>query len=68
MTDTLGRYGLLYGFSAGRSFRHSALNDVVKHALYGAGIPSVLVPLGVVLRENTCPDGLTIIPSKNEKA
>ena len=39
MTDTLGHHGLSCCFSAGRSFRHSALNDVVKRALYEVGIP-----------------------------
>ena len=52
MMDTLGHQGLSCCFIDGRSFRHSALNDVVKRALYGAGIPSVLEPLGVELGEN----------------
>ena len=51
--DTLGHRGQSCHFSAGQSFRHSALNDVVKHALYGAGIPSVLEPLGVDLEKKT---------------
>ena len=37
-------------------------------ALYGAGIPSVLEPLGVDLGENTRPDGFTIVPYKNVKS
>ena len=39
----------------------------MKRALYGAGIPSVLEPLGVDLGKNTRPDGLTIVPYKNGK-
>ena len=68
MMDTLGHHGLSCHFSAGRSFIHSALNYVVKRAFYGAGIPSVLEILGVDLGENTCPDGLIIVPYKNGKA
>ena len=41
---------------------------MVKCVLYGARIPSVLEPLGVDLGENTCPDGLTIVPYKNGKS
>ena len=41
---------------------------MVKCSLYGTGIPSVLEPLGVDLGENTCPDGLTIVPYKNGKS
>ena len=67
MMDTLG-HRLSCRFNAGRCFRHSALKDVVKRALYGAGIPFVLEPLGIDLGENTCPDGLTIVPSKNGKS
>ena len=68
MMDTLGHHGLSCCFSARRSFRHSASNDVLKWALYGAGIPSVLEPLRDHLGKNTFPDGLTIVPSKNGKS
>ena len=66
--DTLWHHGLSCHFSAGRSFRHSALNDVVKRALQGAGIPFVLEPLGLDLGENTHPEGLIIVSNENGKS
>ena len=68
MMVALGHHGLLCRFSAVHSQRHTALNNVVKHALHGAGVPSVLEPLGFDCGDSTYPDGLSIVPKKNGRS
>ena len=68
MMDTLSHHGVSCRLSTGRSQRHTALNDVVKHALHGAGIPSVLEPLDLYRRESIHPDGLSIVPYNNKRS
>ena len=58
--DRLGHHGLSCRFSAGRLPRHANLNDVVKRALATHGIPSLLEPVGLDLRDSRRPDGVTV--------
>ena len=68
LTDELGVHGLSCRKSAGRHFRHSAVNDLIKRSLASAEIPSRLEPTGIVRNntgdntDNKRPDGLTIAP------
>ena len=48
--------------------KDTALNDMVKRALHGAGVPSVLEPLGLDHGESIHPDGLRIVPYKNGRS
>ena len=51
-------------FSKGRFSRHSALNDLVKHFLDSAMIPSHLEPTGLYCTDGKRPDGATLVPWK----
>ena len=66
--DKLGHHGLSCHFSANCSQRHTALNDVVKHAIHKAGVSSVLEPFGLDHGESICPGGLSIVPYKNGRS
>lgn len=60
--NRLGHHGLSVSCikSAGRFSRHANLNDVVKRALSGAGLSSVLEPQGLDRGDERRPDGLTL--------
>ena len=60
--DRRGLHPLSCKFSAGRIPRHSAINDVVKRALSGCGIPSLLEPVGINRGDGGRPDGITLFP------
>ena len=60
--DSLGLHPLSCRFSAGRSARHAAVNDVVKRALIRCGVPSSLEPTGINRGDGKRPDGITLIP------
>ena len=67
--DSRGIHGLSCRTSAGRSARHSMLNDIICRALASAGIPSVKEPVGLGsyvdeggVEKGLRPDGLTLIP------
>ena len=60
--DSLGHHGLACRYSAGRLPRHANINDVVKRALATLGIPSLLEPVGLDLRDSRRPDGVTVFP------
>lgn len=65
MMDARGLHGLSCKYSAGRHPRHAALNDVVKRALQGAGIPSILEPVGIDRGDGKRPDGISVFPFTN---
>ena len=64
--DSSGRHGLSCRKSAGRSFRHSSVNDLIKRALATAEIPSRLEPTYLARtnnkNENKRPDGISLTP------
>ena len=66
--DHLGLHPLSCRFSAGRLPRHAGLNDIIKRALNTAGIPSVLEPPGLDRGDGRRPDGMSVVPYKNDKA
>ena len=57
-------HGLSYRKSAGRHFRHAALNDIIHRALSAARIPSRLEPSGLARADGERPDGITLAPWK----
>ena len=66
--DSLGLHGLSCKFSAGRHPRHSAPNYVVKRSLRGAGVPSILEPVGVDSGDGKRPDGIAVFPFSRGKS
>ena len=62
VVDRRGLHPLSCKFSAGRIPRHSAINDVVKRALSGCGIPTLLEPVGINRGDGRRPDGITLFP------
>jgi hypothetical protein len=60
--NALGIHGLSCIYSAGRSLRHSLLNNIVHKALVRAQIPSVLEPNGMFPGSGLRPDGATLVP------
>ena len=65
IVDKKGLHTLSCRFSAGRSARHAAINDVVKRALVGCGFPSSLEPTGINRGDGKRPDGMTLFPWRN---
>ena len=65
VADKEGHHPLSCRFSTGRSARHAAVNDVVKRALVGCGVPSSLEPTGISRGDGKRPDGITLFPWKN---
>ena len=57
-----GWHGLSCLKSAGRFFRHSSLNALVKQSLSSILIPSVLEPRHLYRTNQKQPDGLTLVP------
>ena len=66
--DQLGLYGLSCKKSEGCHYRHSAMNDILHHAMTSAQIPSRLEPSGLVRSDGKRPDGVTLVPWKNGKS
>ena len=66
--DVLGLHGFSCLYSAGRSPRHSHLNDIIKRSLAVAGVPSILEPLGLDPISGIRPDGVTVFPFCNGKS
>ena len=60
--DVFGMHPLSFRFSVGRIPHHSALNDIVRHGLSAAGIPSMHKPLGLSCGDGKRPDGITVCP------
>ena len=60
VVDRFGHHGLSCRYSAGRFPRHVNLNDVVKHGLAAAGVPSWLGPVGLDRGDGRRPDGITV--------
>ena len=65
--DSKGLHTLSCKYSAGRFPRHSAINDVIKRALSGCGIPSLLEPVGINRGDGKRPDGVTLFPFSRGK-
>ena len=65
VVDKKGLHTLSCRYSAGRIARHAAVNDVVKRALVGCGIPSTLEPTGINRGDGKRPDGITLFPWRN---
>lgn len=66
--DTRGLHGLSCRYSAGRIPRHTALNDIIKRSLMGAGVPAVLEPVGIDRGDGKRPDGITVFPFSGGKS
>ena len=66
--DRQDHHGLSCVRSAGRHARHSNLNDVLRRALCGAGLESVLEPAGLDRGDGRRPDGLTLFPYSRGKS
>ena len=60
--DARGIHGLSCQRSAGRSTRHSLLNDIIHRALIKAKIPAHKEPQGLLVDSAMRPDGVTLIP------
>ena len=60
-----GLHPLSCRYSAGRAPRHAAINDVVRRALVGCGVPSTLEPTRINRGDGKRPDGITLFPWKN---
>ncbi|CAH2268990.1 jg16015 [Pararge aegeria aegeria] len=58
----LGHHGLSCNRSAGRLYRHGAINDIFRRALASASIPAQLEPPGFFRDDGKRPDGMTIVP------
>lgn len=58
----LGTHGLSCRKSEGRHSRHAAMNNIIKHALSSAGVPSRLEPPGLSRSDGKRPDGMTLVP------
>lgn len=65
--DQYGRHGLSCKRSAGRTIRHSSINDIIKRALTTAECPSILEPNGCSRTDGKRPDGMTLMPWSNGK-
>eukprot|EP00731_Ephydatia_muelleri_P021279 Em0013g1006a len=52
-------HGLSCKRSAGRHYRHSAMNDIIHRALVAAHVPSRLEPSGLYRSDGKRPDGIT---------
>ena len=52
--------------SPGRTGRHHALNDLVARAFASAGLPVTKEPHGLTRSDGKRPDGLTMVPCKEE--
>lgn len=66
--DKYGIHGLSCQKSAGRFFRHSSLNDIVRRALNTINVPSVLEPVGLARDDGKRPDGMTLVPWERGRA
>ena len=62
MVDTRGDHGLPCERSAGRTLRHTYINDLIYYALLQAGLPSTKEPAGLLCTDGKRPDGLTNMP------
>ncbi|XP_061717746.1 uncharacterized protein LOC133525501 [Cydia pomonella] len=60
--EALGRHGLYCQSSAGRNFRHAALNDLIRRALGTVNIPATLEPVGLSAADGKRPDGCSLVP------
>ena len=68
LVDARGTHGLACRRSAGRSARHSHINDIIWRALKRAGVPSTKEPSGLSRTDGKRPDGLTLIPWQNGRS
>ena len=66
--DEKGYHPLSCRFSAGRFPHHAELNDVIRHALQRAGLPSVLEPPRLDRSDGRRPDGITVFPFRNGRS
>ena len=60
--DAFGTHPLSCSFSAGRNYRQSAPNDVVRRDISAAGVLSMLEPSGLDRGDGKRPDGITVYP------
>lgn len=65
--DHLATYGLSCTKRGGCHHHHSAINDILYHALLSALAPSRLDPSGLLRLDGKRPDGITMIPWRNGK-
>ena len=60
--DARGSHGLSCMRSAGRSLRHSLVNDIIYRELIRADVAAVKEPTGLISGSGLRPDGATLIP------
>jgi len=60
--NAAGTHGLSCRKSAGRHFRHNAVNDLIKRALASAETPAILEPASLSRSDGKRLDGLSIVP------
>ena len=60
--DARGTHGLSCMRSAGRSMRHSLINDIIHRSLSRAGVAAAREPNGLIVGSGLRPDGATLIP------
>ena len=66
--DGLGSHALSCKKSAGKTLRHTYINDVIFRALSCAGVPSTKEPAGLSRSDGKRPDGITQIPWSSGKS
>ena len=62
--DSFGSHVRSCHKAAGRTSRHSSVNDIIKRALAAANVPSRLGPTALTRDDGKCPDCLTLVPWK----
>ena len=60
--DQYGLHGLSCRHAAGRTNRHTEVNNIIKDALREAEVPAILEPNHLCRSDNKRPDGVTVTP------
>ena len=62
VVEPSGYHGLSCKGSAGRHFRHTAVNDILARTLRTIDVPSIREPTGLLRGDEKRPDGATLVP------
>ena len=63
-----GALALVCRRGVGKQVRHRLVNEFVRRAFQSAGLPVLLEPPGLSLRDGKRPDGVTVLPYTNGQA
>ena len=66
--DAQGSHALVCRRGVGKHVRHSLINDFIRREFNAAGLPVLLEPPGLSVRDGQRPDGVTVLPHTNGKA